>query len=105
MMVLSTKRIASGARRLASRPSSLIGLVIVVAFYGWSLIEGILQLIASVIRVPSIGWDLLPYNPLAVSISHSLLSPSFAHLMGTDDLGRDIWSRVLYASPTDAAVS
>jgi len=25
--------------------------------------------------------------------------------MGTDDIGRDIWSRVLYAAPTDAMVS
>jgi peptide/nickel transport system permease protein len=25
--------------------------------------------------------------------------------MGTDDLGRDIWTRVLYAAPTDAAIS
>ncbi len=89
----------------ASRPSSLIGLVIIVAFYGWSLVEGLLQLTALALHTPSIGWVLLPANPLLVSVSKSLLPPSFAHLMGTDDLGRDIWSRVLYAAPTDAVVS
>jgi len=105
MIVLNTKRTIGSIRRLASRPSSLIGLVIIGAFYGWSLIEGILQVIATALKSPSIGWALLPSNPLVVSISNSLLSPSTMHLMGTDDLGRDIWSRVLYAAPTDAAVS
>jgi peptide/nickel transport system permease protein len=105
MIVLNTKRTIGSLRRLASRPSSLIGLVIIVAFYGWSLVEGILQVIAPILKTPSIGWALLPYNPLLVSISNSLLPPSGAHLMGTDDLGRDIWSRVLYAAPTDAVVS
>jgi peptide/nickel transport system permease protein len=83
----------------------LIGLVIVVAFYGWALVEGLFQLAGLVLHMHSIGWLLLPSNPLAVSVSHSLLPPSFSHLMGTDDLGRDIWSRVLYAAPTDAMVS
>jgi peptide/nickel transport system permease protein len=92
-------------RRLASRPSSLLGLSIIVAFYGWSLIEGIFQLVALALHAPSIGWLILPENPLLVSVSHSLLPPSTFHLMGTDDLGRDIWSRVLFAAPTDAAVS
>ncbi|HXQ92473.1 MAG TPA: ABC transporter permease [Nitrososphaerales archaeon] len=105
MIFLNTKRTIGSLRRLASRPSSLIGLVIIVAFYGWSLVEGILQVIAAALKTPSIGWALLPSNPLVVSISHSLLSPSMIHLMGTDDLGRDIWSRVLYAAPTDATVS
>jgi peptide/nickel transport system permease protein len=105
MILLSAKRSFGSLRRLASRPSSLIGLVIIVAFYGWALAEGILQLIASALKAPSIGWALLPSNPLVVSISNSLLPPSTAHLMGTDDLGRDIWSRVLYAAPTDAMVS
>ncbi len=79
--------------------------MIIVAFYGWSLIEGLLQLTALLLHRPSVGWAILPYNPLLVSVSQSLLPPSTAHLMGTDDLGRDIWSRVLYAAPTDAAVS
>jgi peptide/nickel transport system permease protein len=105
MMILATRRIAGNFRKLASRPSSLIGLVIMVAFYGWSLIEGILQLVGTALNNRSIGWLLLPYNPYAVSISRALLAPSTVHLMGTDDLGRDIWSRVLYAAPTDAMVS
>lgn len=98
-------RSLSSIRRLASRTSSLIGLTIVFAFYGWSLIEGLLQAAGIALHSAKIGWVLLPYNPFAVSISNSLLPPSSVHLMGTDDLGRDIWSRVLYAAPTDAVVS
>jgi peptide/nickel transport system permease protein len=97
----------SNLGRLASRPSSLLGLVIVIAFYGWSLVEGVLQQLGSVLHEPKLGWVLLPRNPYAtsVAITQSLLPPSWVHLMGTDDLGRDIWSRVLYAAPTDAMVS
>ncbi len=92
-------------RKLASRPSSLIGLVIVFAFYGWSIVEGILQAAGIILRTPGLGWVLLPYNPYQYTLANSLLPPSVIHFMGTDDLGRDIWSRVLYAAPTDAIVS
>ncbi len=96
----------NGVRRLASRPSSLIGLVIIVAFYGWSLVEGITQLLAILLHKPSIGWILLPYNPFLQNPSIILpLPPSLTHFMGTDELGRDIFSRVLYAAPTDAGIS
>jgi len=92
-------------RKLASRPSSLIGLVIVFAFYGWSIVEGILQAAGIILQTPGLGWVLLPYNPYQYTLANSLLPPSLIHFMGTDDLGRDIWSRVLYAAPTDAIVS
>jgi len=92
-------------RKLASRPSSLIGLIIIVAFYGWSLVEGILQAVGYLLHTPSLGWVLTPYNPYQYTLTNSLLSPSPNHLMGTDDLGRDIWSRILFAAPTDAMVS
>jgi len=92
-------------RKLASRPSSLIGLVIIFAFYGWSLVEGVLQVAGGLAQIPGLGWILLPYSPYQYTLASSLLPPSAIHLMGTDDLGRDIWSRVLYAAPTDAMVS
>ncbi len=91
--------------KLVSRPAPLLGLAIVVAFYGWSLVEGLLQLAGSSLRTPSLGWIFLPYNPFSLSLGNSLLPPSFVHLMGTDDLGRDILSRILYAAPVDALVS
>jgi peptide/nickel transport system permease protein len=39
---------------------------------------------------------LAPYDPLAADMSASLSQPSFLHIMGTDMLGRDIFSRVLW---------
>jgi peptide/nickel transport system permease protein len=53
----------------------------------------------------SFGWKLLPYNPFQESLGTSLLAPSLAHIMGTDELGRDIFAKVLYAAPVDAGVS
>ncbi len=42
-----------------------------------------------------LGRTLAPYNPNAPDIFNQLQGPSSAHLMGTDDLGRDILSRVM----------
>ncbi|MFI3171887.1 MAG: ABC transporter permease [Eubacteriales bacterium] len=37
-----------------------------------------------------------PYDPLAQDLLVKLEGPSFAHIFGTDSLGRDVFSRVLY---------
>ncbi len=39
---------------------------------------------------------LAPYDPDAIDVKAILLSPSNTHWMGTDGLGRDVWSRMLY---------
>ena len=41
---------------------------------------------------------LSPYDPLGQNISQGLKPPSAEHLMGTDKLGRDILSRLLYGA-------
>jgi peptide/nickel transport system permease protein len=37
-----------------------------------------------------------PYDPNALDVPARLQGPSSAHLLGTDNLGRDVFSRVLY---------
>ncbi len=37
-----------------------------------------------------------PYDPLAQDANNTLIGPSSTHLLGTDDLGRDILSRLIY---------
>jgi peptide/nickel transport system permease protein len=39
-----------------------------------------------------------PYDPLAVSLPEALLPPSASHLLGTDQLGRDVLSRLIYGT-------
>lgn len=41
---------------------------------------------------------LAPYDPLTMVVPDRLQSPSVTHLMGTDNFGRDIFSRVLYGA-------
>jgi peptide/nickel transport system permease protein len=45
-----------------------------------------------------------PHDPLAQDPANSLASPSSAHLLGTDDLGRDVFSRLLYATRVNLPV-
>ncbi len=45
-----------------------------------------------------------PYDPIAVNPSDGLLPPSPAHLLGTDDLGRDVLSRVIYGARVSLSV-
>jgi peptide/nickel transport system permease protein len=39
---------------------------------------------------------LAPYDPIEQDVRGRLLGPSATHLMGVDELGRDVFSRVLY---------
>jgi len=56
--------------------------------------------------VVSISGDhLLPYHPYVQDFARTLLPPSSAHLFGTDDLGRDIFSRVIAGAPLDAQIA
>jgi peptide/nickel transport system permease protein len=41
-----------------------------------------------------------PYSPVAQDIANALQSPDGAHLLGTDDLGRDVLSRLIYGAST-----
>lgn len=39
-----------------------------------------------------------PYSPVDVEVTSRLLPPSAAHWLGTDELGRDVLSRLIYGS-------
>ena len=40
-----------------------------------------------------------PYSPIAQDVSATLLPPDAAHWLGTDDLGRDVVSRLIFGAP------
>lgn len=48
---------------------------------------------------------LAPYDPVAVDLGSSLQPPSARHWLGTDQLGRDVWSRLLWAGQTSVGVA
>jgi peptide/nickel transport system permease protein len=58
------------------------------------------------IMILAILAPVLPFrDPKAVNMREKLLPPTTAHPMGTDDLGRDILSRVVYGARTSLLVS
>jgi peptide/nickel transport system permease protein len=67
-------------RRLIRRPLALAALTFLVA------------LLVSVLAAPLIA----PYSPTAQDLHHVFAGPGGAHLLGTDNLGRDVLSRLLY---------
>ena len=69
-------------RILFGRVVVIIGLVI------------ILLVIITAIFAPLLA----PYDPYAQDLPQRLLKPSTQHLLGTDSLGRDLLSRLIYGS-------
>ncbi len=45
-----------------------------------------------------------PYDPTEINFNAMTASPSSAHILGTDDMGRDIASRIIYGSRIDLLV-
>ncbi|MHB1415253.1 MAG: ABC transporter permease [Chloroflexota bacterium] len=55
-------------------------------------------LLALVVVVALLADVIMPYDPLHIEISQKFLMPSALHLFGTDELGRDAFSRVVSGS-------
>jgi peptide/nickel transport system permease protein len=60
----------------------------------------ILMIILSAVFAPLI----VSYDPLTQDLSQRLSPPNFQHLLGTDDLGRDVFSRLIYGSRISMSV-
>jgi peptide/nickel transport system permease protein len=69
-------------KKVLLKPLTLIGFIIIAGIL-------LLALIAPLIA---------PYDPDAINVKAILLSPGAGHLMGTDGLGRDVFSRMLYGA-------
>lgn len=62
-------------------------------------------LIVVLIIIALIGPYIVPYDPLATAMDRVLSPPSADHWFGTDNLGRDIFSRVIVATRLDFAIA
>jgi peptide/nickel transport system permease protein len=48
---------------------------------------------------------LAPYDPAALDLTNRLASPCFQHPMGTDSVGRDILSRIIFGTRVSLSVT
>lgn len=55
-----------------------------------------LGIVVSLLSLSIIAPIFIPYDPIKGSITDSLKPPSLSHPLGTDELGRDLLTRILY---------
>ncbi|MBM2710912.1 ABC transporter permease [Mesorhizobium caraganae] len=90
---------------LSDRPASRMQARLGRAYVAWRRFSanrlaflGLLIIIALLV-VAAFADVLAPYSPTVGDLKNArLLAPSSAHWFGTDDLGRDIYSRILFGS-------
>ncbi len=76
-------------RALIRDPMGLMGLMLVALFITMAIAAPILA----------------PYDPLALDVRAKLQAPSLAHWLGTDQLGRDTLSRIIYGARTALTIA
>ena len=57
-----------------------------------------LAVVAALVLVAALAPWLAPFDPNAINVQAILLPPSWSHPFGTDELGRDVFSRMIYGS-------
>lgn len=96
----SSHRVSSAIREFFSlifrTKEGTIGFGIVAVY----LVTAILVFFANLLSI-----TVTPYDPLLQNVGPSLGAPSLSHLLGTDFLGRDVFSRVVWSIPNDLFVS
>lgn len=90
---------------LSERPDSRLQARLGRAYVAWRRFSGNrlaflgLLIIIALLVVAALAPLLAPYSPFIGDLKTSrLLPPSSEHWFGTDDLGRDIYSRIIYGS-------
>jgi peptide/nickel transport system permease protein len=76
-------------RKLLRDPMGALGLTIVVVF------------LAVALAAPLIS----PYDPVALNVRDKFQAPSLAHWAGTDQLGRDLLSRIIWGARTALGIA
>jgi len=66
------------------------------------MIGGILSLLLIAVAVTSLFWT--PYPVTEITMAQKLKPPSAAHWLGTDHLGRDVLSRIMWGARNSIAV-
>jgi peptide/nickel transport system permease protein len=61
-------------------------------------------IVSSVVLSALLAPWIAPYDPAMINVHNILLPPSWAHWFGTDTLGRDVLSRMLYGARVSLAV-
>jgi peptide/nickel transport system permease protein len=87
---------AIGRNASRSRSFWLVG----AALRWWPL--GLIAIWLLVIALPSL---VAPQNPLALNLANTLAAPSLQNLFGTDEAGRDLWSRCVWGVRYSLGVS
>ena len=62
-------------------------------------------MLAAMIAVAVFGPMMVPHDPLATAADKALKPPTWQHWFGTDQLGRDVFSRVVVATRLDLLIS
>jgi peptide/nickel transport system permease protein len=73
-------------------------------FFGRKLAVVGLVLIFILILTAIFAPLIAPYDPYTMDLAHKLLPPSHQYLLGTDNLGRDTLSRIIYGARTSLLV-
>ena len=74
-----------------------------IGSWGWQLRIGIPAVVVLALAAVLAPF-LTPYDPTQTAAAIALHGPSPTHLFGTDQLGRDIFSRVLYGARIDLLI-
>ena len=61
---------------------------------GWLVVLGFIM-VASLVTMTAISPWVVPYDPSAINVGKPLVSPNSQFLFGTNDLGQDVFSRVI----------
>lgn len=83
-VITTPRRRPSAGRRLVRRAG------------GWEALAG-LVIVVSLLLMAILAPVIAPYDPEAISSDRILAAPDIAHPFGSDSLGRDVLSRVMYA--------